>query len=155
MDEELDKTLFSSLREDVTSLLPTLAPQDGDKLTALMTKLLALLNSGATGTLVMSTALEASKVLKNSAGRLQNLAVFNSKASAQFILIMDAAAVPVDGPVTLLYPPIPIGAGSIVVLDLPRPIVATVGVCVCNSSTGSFTKTIGSADCVFRGVVTA
>lgn len=104
-------------------------------------------------TQVISTALEASHVLKASAGQLISLAIFNSKASAQFILILNSATLTADGPVTLLYPPIPIAANSIVVLDLPRPVVASNGITVCNSSTGSFTKTIGSADCAFHAQI--
>lgn len=110
---------------------------------------------GAAGTQVMSTALEASHILKASAGKLHALTVFNSKASAQFILIMDSATLPVDGAVTLLYPPIPIAAATTLVLDLPHPITAAAGIVVCNSSTGTFSKTIGSADCAFWAQVTA
>lgn len=98
---------------------------------------------------ITSAALEASKVIKASAGQLCSLAIFNSKASAQFILIMNSATVPADGAVTLLYPPIPIAAASLVVIDFPRPLVASTGIAVSNSSTGTFTKTIGSADCAF------
>ena len=104
-------------------------------------------------TQVVSTALEASHVLKASAGQLVELSVFNSKASAQFILILNSATLTADGAVTLLYPPIPIAAVSLVVLDIPAPIVASAGITVCNSSTGSFTKTIGSADCAFYAQV--
>ncbi|MHB1082579.1 MAG: hypothetical protein ACYC67_24515 [Prosthecobacter sp.] len=154
MDEELDKNLFSALRQDVTSLIPTLAPQDGDKLSAQLAKLLAMMNGGPNDTTAKSTALEASRVLKGAAGKLHSISVFNSKASAQFILIMDAAAVPADGAVTLLEVPIAIAAGATVKIDYPRPLIASAGICVSNSSTGSFTKTIGSADCVFRAQVT-
>lgn len=104
-------------------------------------------------TQVISTALEASHILKASAGQLVGLTVFNSKASAQFILILNSATLTGDGAVTLLYPPIPIAAASILVLDLPSPVVASAGITVCNSSTGSFTKTIGSADCAFYAQV--
>lgn len=104
-------------------------------------------------TQVVSTALEASKVLKASAGQLVQLTIFNSKATSQFILVMNSTTVPADGAVTLLYPPIPILGSSILVLDLPAPLVASTGIAVCNSSTGTFTKTIGSADCVFYAQV--
>lgn len=100
-------------------------------------------------TQVVSTALETSHVLKASPGQLVQLSVFNSKASAQFILVMNSTTVPADGAVTLLYPPIPIAAATLLVLDLPAPLVASVGISVSNSSTGTFTKTIGSADCAF------
>lgn len=115
--------------------------------------LLAFAAYGKPTTTVMSTALEASRVLKSSAGKLHTLAVFNSKASAQFILIMDSATVPADGAVTLLYPPIPIAAGTLVQLDLSSIVEAANGISVCNSSTGTFTKTVGSADCVFLAQV--
>lgn len=98
---------------------------------------------------IMSTALETSHVLKSSGGCLVSLTVTNTKASAQWILIMDAATLPADGAVTLIYPPIPISAASLVMLEFPVPLPATKGIVVSNSSTGTFTKTIGSADCVF------
>lgn len=104
-------------------------------------------------TAVTSTALETSHVLKASAGQLCSLAIFNSKASAQFILIMNSTTVPSNGAVTLLYPPIPIAAASILVIDFPRPLVASTGISVANSSTGTFSLTIGSADCVFTGQI--
>lgn len=97
-------------------------------------------------TQVVSTALEASHILKASAGQLVHLAVFNSLATSQFLLIMNSATLPADGAVTLLYPPIPMGGNSLMVLDLPAPLVASTGIVVCNSSTGSFTKTIGAAN---------
>ena len=104
-------------------------------------------------TQVLSTALEASHILSAAPGQLVQLSVFNSKSSAQFILLMNAASLPADGAVTLLYPPIPIAANSLLVLDMPAPLVASAGIVVCNSSTGSFTKTIGSADCAFYAQV--
>lgn len=104
-------------------------------------------------TQVVSTALEASHVLKASAGQLVQLTIFNSKTSSQYILVMNSTTLPGDGAVTLLFPPIPILASSLLVLDLPAPIVASTGIVVCNSSTGTFTKTIGSADCVFYAQV--
>lgn len=104
-------------------------------------------------TQVVSTALEASHVLKASAGQLVELSIFNGSVSAQFILVMNSTTVPANGAVTLLYPPIPIAAGALVVLDMPAPIVASTGISISNSSTGSFTKTIGSADCIFYAQV--
>jgi hypothetical protein len=101
----------------------------------------------------MSTALEASRVLRASPGQLRGLHVFSSKGSAQYILLMDSATVPADGAVTLLYPPIPIAANQLLLLDFLCPLVAATGIAVCNSSTGTFTKTIGAADCVFLGKV--
>lgn len=109
---------------------------------------------GTAATQVMSPALEASRVLKPGAGRLHALTVYNSSASAQFILLINAASVPANGAVPLLYPPIPIAAGSIVALDFPRPVTADTGITVCNSSTGTFTKTLGGADCAFFAHIT-
>lgn len=104
-------------------------------------------------TQVVSTAFEASHVLKASAGQLVQLSIFNSKASAQFVLLINATSLPANGAVTLLYPPIPIAAATLLVLDLPAPLVASTGIVVCNSSTGSFTKTLGAADCAFYAQV--
>src|SRR2546428_625741 len=108
---------------------------------------------GAAGALsagqVKSTALETSHVLSATAGRLDRLDVFNSKGSAQFILIINAASLPSDGAVSLLYPPIPIAANTLLTILFPRGLAASTGIVVTNSSTGTFSKTIGSADCVF------
>jgi hypothetical protein len=106
-----------------------------------------------TATTVKSTAFEASHVLKASAGRLCSLQVFNSSGSAQYILVMDSATVPANGAVTLLCPPIYLAAGTYIQIPFPVPLSAANGISVCNSSTGSFTKTIGSADCAFTGQV--
>ncbi len=159
MIHQVDSNLFSPTadRADVTGSLPTTAPQQGDREWDLLTKINALLNAGPSGAAavqVMSIALEASHVLKASAGKLHGLSVFNSSGSAQFILIMDANALPADGPVTLLYPPVPIAAGSILAIDFPRPVAAGTGIVVCNSSTGTFTKTLGGADCAFFAHIT-
>lgn len=105
-----------------------------------------------TATTVVSTALEASHVLKNGAGKLVSLHVYNS-GSAQFILIMNSTTVPADGAVTLLYPPIAIPATSNISLTFPVPLTASTGISVANSSTGTFTKTVGSANCVFTAQV--
>lgn len=98
---------------------------------------------------VRSPALEASRVLKDTRGFITHLSVFNSKASAQFILLMDSTTVPADGAVKLLYPPIPVAAGTLAEITFTKGIEAKTGIVVCNSSTGSFTKTIGLADCIF------
>jgi hypothetical protein len=98
---------------------------------------------------VKSTALEASHVLLAKGGQLVSLHVYNTSVSEQFILIMDSATVPANGAVTLLYPPIRLPAASLLILPFPVPLKAGRGISVCNSSTGTFTKTIGSADCMF------
>lgn len=98
---------------------------------------------------VTSTALETSHILKAAAGQLCHLSVFNSKGSAQFILIMNSPTLPANGAVPLLYPPIPIAANTLLVINFERPIVASLGITVTNSSTGTFSLTIGSVDCAF------
>lgn len=104
-------------------------------------------------TTVVSTALEASHVLKGSAGSLISITWFNSKASAQYLLVMNSATVPADGAVTLLLPPILMAANSTGQIDFKNGLVASTGISISNSSTGSFTKTIGGADCAFTGQV--
>lgn len=94
------------------------------------------------------SAYVASKVIKATGGRLFQLTGYNSKTSAQFIHVYDAASLPADTAVPKLILLVP--ASSNFSFDLP---IAgrkfSHGIVVGNSSTGP-TKTIGSADCWFN-----
>lgn len=99
---------------------------------------------GPTNSNASSVAYEASHIIKAAGGKLFGLTIYNSKATAQFIQLHDAAALPIDTaiPVVLIYAQ----ATSSVSFDLGifgRNFVN--GIVVCNSSTGP-TKTIGAAD---------
>ena len=93
-----------------------------------------------------SIALAASMVVKTGPGILYGLTVTNTKASAQFVQVFDASALPADGAV-------PLFSKSVAAADatgfnwLPGR-TFLVGIVICNSST-SGSKTIGSADCLF------
>lgn len=93
---------------------------------------------------VTTTAYATNLVVKASAGRLMGLQGYSSKATAQFILIHDVAALPADGQVPKII--IPVAATSPFSIDFGRfGRQFANGVVVCCSTTGP-TKTIGSAD---------
>lgn len=110
-----------------------------------------VLGASAGAVLVASTAYEASHVLKSSAGTLVSLVGYNSKGSAQFIQLHNAASVPADAAVPVYT--FTVAASSNFSLDISiTGAPFTTGIVATNSSTGP-AKTVGSADCYFSAVV--
>lgn len=99
---------------------------------------------GASTDLKATAAYAASLVAKPSYGVLHSVHGYNSKVTAQFIQIHDAAALPADAAVPIFTMTVP--ASSNFSIDFGMFGIPMVnGIVICNSSTGP-TKTIGSAD---------
>lgn len=96
---------------------------------------------------ITSTAYEASHIIKASAGYLFMVTGYNSKTSAQFIMISNTTTVPADAqtPVVIFT----VAASSNFSFDLGKyGRYFSTGICIFNSSTAP-TKTLASADCFF------
>ena len=133
------------------------APATESSLAALNAKVTAV-NTGAvvvasgtvtanvqTVSLASSTAYEASRIVKASAGTLFSLSGYNS-GPAQFLQVHNSASIPANGAAPAMLLAIP--AQSTFAFEWDKGVVLSAGIVVSNSSTGA-TKTIGSADCYF------
>lgn len=101
--------------------------------------------------MIHSTAYEASHVLATGPATLLSLLGYNSKASAQFIQIHDAASLPANGEVPAITFLVA-ATSNFNLAAVLRGMKFANGIVVCNSSTGP-TKTIGSNDCFFTASV--
>lgn len=95
-----------------------------------------------------STALEASRIIKASAGNLWGVSGFNSKSSAQYIQLFNSATLPADASVPTIVIQVPASTPFSIVFNSVYGRAFSTGIVICNSSTLA-TKTIGSADCWF------
>lgn len=93
-----------------------------------------------------SNGLVASLVATTGPSLLYGFTVLNTNASAQYIQVFDATALPADGATPDLVFTVS-GSSNLPVQWIPWRTFNT-GIVLCNSSTAG-TKTIGAADCFF------
>lgn len=104
-------------------------------------------SSTNTPTRISSSALEASHVIKASAGNLYTITGYNSKTSSQFIQVFNSTTVPADTTVPIYTFTVPPSSNFSLDFGTLGEAFST-GIAISNSSTAA-TKTIGSADCFF------
>jgi hypothetical protein len=100
---------------------------------------------------ISSVALEASKVIKSAPGKLMFLCAYNDKASAQYIQLHNATALPSNGAVPVLIFQLATKAVQVIPFPDTTGFDFSTGIVVANSSTGA-TLTVGSADCFFSAL---
>jgi hypothetical protein len=94
-----------------------------------------------------SIVYEASRLVCGQPCRLFGFTGYNSKASAQFIQVLDASIIPATGAVPVITFTVP-ATSNFSWDDNPNGRLMAKGIIVVNSSTGP-TYTAGSADCWF------
>lgn len=107
----------------------------------------ALVATPVASALANNVAYATSLVVKVSAGRLFSINGYNSKATAQFIQVLNSATLPADTAIPVAVITVP-GLSNFSIDFGPLGIPLSTGIVLSNSSTGP-TKTIGSADCYF------
>lgn len=120
------------------------------KVTAVNTGAVVVASGSITSTpvavsLASSTAYEASRVVKASAGTLRSLTGYNS-GPAQFLQLHNTTTVPADGVAPIMVLPLPAQSGF--AFEWVNGIPCATGISLCNSTTAP-TKTLGSANCFF------
>lgn len=100
--------------------------------------------SNAAATPINSASAEGSHILKAAPGCLLSLYVYNSGA-AGFLMVFNSKTVPADGSVTPIEC-VPVGAASYQFINFaPQPPEwYSTGISAAISTTGCFTKTVGS-----------
>lgn len=98
----------------------------------------------AAATPVVSAAAEGSHILKAAPGCLISLYAYNSGAAA-FLMVFNSTTIPADGAVTPIEC-VPVAAASYQYINFaPQPPeFYSVGISAAISTTGCFTKTVGS-----------
>ena len=95
----------------------------------------------------VSSALEASAVIKASAGNLFSITFTNSNAAIRYLQVFNSTTVPADTAVPTLT--FPVQPGSTLAFDTGKFADRyTTGIAICNSTTLA-SKTLGSADSLF------
>lgn len=135
--------LFGMLRPISTS--PTTQPVSGTVTANAGTGTMAV--SLAASSNATSTAYEASRVVKGSAGTVWGFSGYNSLASAQFIQFYNSATLPADAAVPVFVMSVPASSNFSFYFG-PRGRSFATGIVIGNSTTGP-TKTIGAANCFF------
>lgn len=95
---------------------------------------------------IYSPALTNACLVKSGPGILYGFTFTNTLASAQYVLLFDAAKLPADGAVPILAKSCPTN-DAIAFSWLPGRTFLT-GIILCNSTTNT-SKTIGAANCFF------
>lgn len=160
--EQISQTQGDAYNQNLPSIIPTTVRADTPIAYASDTRIQPLISNGDGALYVVeapvagntnslsystSSAIEESRVVKASAGRLYEVDFANTNAAPRYFQIFNSATLPADNAIPFFS--FAVAANGSFSRSWPHGVYFSAGICVCNSEV-DYRKILGSADSLFQ-----